>query len=522
MRDAKISNRQSSGQITPLFTGERPTSAPPSEHIFIPGFLAEEQEEPLMDPRIDPSYGAFFYARHRLDPRLPPPIYSPGQSWQQVSPALSRVVGSNHASLADDEGGLVMRKKLVDRIQEDFPRTPSPVYSTSRVASKEEELNLSFGGLSITSISMQQKPRRKHRRNQQSYNYAMGIEPEPFVPAFPSMRLGDLRGNVLQWCCDQHGSRFIQQQLEHTSDQERTIVFVEVLPHVHKLATDVFANYVVQRLLEFCPLDQVIALSHGLRGVVLSLSLQMYGCRVVQKALEQLPPRDQSLLVSELEGHVLRLVLDQNGNHVVQKCLEVLAPSTAPFLVESFRGHMTSLAKHPYGCRVLQRVFEQRGTQSGPLIDELLMHVPDLVLDQYGNYVIQHILEKGNEDERKRIIEVVKGRVWALSQHKFASNVVEKCVALGNRELQNGLIAETLEGQPPALILMMRDQFANYVVQRMITTLIERAVHDELVISVAETVRSYLKELSQYPYAKHCLSKLQRLLSDIDHRRRRI
>ena len=34
------------------------------------------------DPRHDPEYLKFYHEHSRLDPRLPPPNYEPGQSWQ--------------------------------------------------------------------------------------------------------------------------------------------------------------------------------------------------------------------------------------------------------------------------------------------------------------------------------------------------------------------------------------------------------------------------------------------------------
>lgn len=40
-----------------------------------------------------------------------------------------------------------------------------------------------------------------------------------------------------------------------------------------------------------------MALAERIRGHVLSLALQMYGCRVIQKALEFIPP-DQQVIVS--------------------------------------------------------------------------------------------------------------------------------------------------------------------------------------------------------------------------------
>lgn len=47
---------------------------------------------------------------------------------------------------------------------------------------------------------------------------------------------------------DQHGSRFIQQKLENCGNEEKASVFNEVLPHASKLMTDVFGNYVIQKV----------------------------------------------------------------------------------------------------------------------------------------------------------------------------------------------------------------------------------------------------------------------------------
>lgn len=43
--------------------------------------------------------------------------------------------------------------------------------------------------------------------------------------------------------------------------------------------------------------------------------------------------------------------------------------------------------------------------------------------DQYGNYVIQHVLEHGRPEDKSKIVAEVRGKVLALSQHKFARSV---------------------------------------------------------------------------------------------------
>ena len=67
---------------------------------------------------------------------------------------------------------------------------------------------------------------------------------------------------------------------------ELSLAIDEVLPRILNMVTDVFGNYVVQKFLDHGQLEQRLKIFGMLQGNVLSMSLQMYGCRVVQKALE--------------------------------------------------------------------------------------------------------------------------------------------------------------------------------------------------------------------------------------------
>ena len=47
---------------------------------------------------------------------------------------------------------------------------------------------------------------------------------------------------------DQYGSRFIQQKLETATTDEKNMVFEEIFPQALSLMTDVFGNYVIQKV----------------------------------------------------------------------------------------------------------------------------------------------------------------------------------------------------------------------------------------------------------------------------------
>ncbi|KAF9917982.1 mRNA binding protein puf3 [Linnemannia zychae] len=323
--------------------------------------------------------------------------------------------------------------------------------------------------------------------------------------------LKDIAGSVVEFSSDQHGSRFIQQKLETATDEEKQMVFEEIMPHALQLMTDVFGNYVIQKFFEHGQQDQKAALAKQMEGHVLSLALQMYGCRVVQKALEHVLSDQQAVLVKELDGNVLKCVKDQNGNHVIQKAIECVPATHIQFIINAFTGQVYSLATHPYGCRVIQRMFEHCADTKTPLMDELHKYIPNLVQDQYGNYVIQHILERGQPSEKSLVVSKIYGQVLPLSKHKFASNVVEKCVAYGSKQDRQKLIEEVITTKPDGtspLVLMMKDQFANYVVQKMLDV-VDGDQRDVLV----GKIKPHLASLKKYTYGKHLISKVEKLMA---------
>lgn len=234
--------------------------------------------------------------------------------------------------------------------------------------------------------------------------------------------------------------------------------------------------------------------------------------------MEQLNDRDLPNLLAEFHNNVLNLIHDQNGNHVIQKCIEVMCekakhavePTQASFYIEQIDfivndvlHNVASLSCHPYGCRVLQRILEFcQDPKKGLTLDEIRKCNKTLLDDQYGNYVIQHVLQFGRVEDRDMVLEmVVENGLLKLSRQKFASNVVEKLLKYGNAEQRKAVVRQMLrlvdektgsfveEGEhgTSIVLLMVRDAFANYVVQ---TTL--------EVIPDSEEKTNLLKELSAH------------------------
>ncbi|KAL0920392.1 hypothetical protein M5K25_009527 [Dendrobium thyrsiflorum] len=354
-----------------------------------------------------------------------------------------------------------------------------------------------------------------------SWDHENGIMEEEFASTLlaefknnktRSFELSDIVDHVVEFSADQYGSRFIQQKLEMATVEEKNKIFPEILPHARALMTDVFGNYVIQKFFEHGTESQRNQLASRLLGHVLPLSLQMYGCRVIQKALEVVDVKQQTQLVSELDGSVMKCVRDQNGNHVIQKCIECVPQESIKFIISACYGQVVALSTHPYGCRVIQRILEHCDDAKTQCImmNEILQSICTLAKDQYGNYVVQHVLQHGKSEERSSIISKLSGEIVKMSQQKFASNVIEKCLTYSSPEerqlLINEMLGSTEENEP--LQAMMKDQFGNYVVQKVLETCDDR--NRELILS---RIKVHLNTLKRYTYGKHIVARVEKLIA---------
>ena len=87
----------------------------------------------------------------------------------------------------------------------------------------------------------------------------------------PNLKLCDHTDHVVECAIDQVGSRLLQQKLNKASI-DKQLVFAEILPNSYNLMTDMFGNYVIQKLFEFGSHEQIRILVNQLRGNVLSLT----------------------------------------------------------------------------------------------------------------------------------------------------------------------------------------------------------------------------------------------------------
>ena len=142
----------------------------------------------------------------------------------------------------------------------------------------------------------------------------------------------------------------------------------------------------------------------------------MYGCRVVQKLISIIPKEEISVITSELSQDYAKCIEDQNGNHVIQKLIEKLNDEERKKLFDViYPDKVNEFCVQQYGCRVIQKIFATCSeNEYKKLLQEINKNVINLCTDQYGNYVIQNLLETRHGENCKEIYEALKGRIGSI------------------------------------------------------------------------------------------------------------
>lgn len=310
---------------------------------------------------------------------------------------------------------------------------------------------------------------------------------------------------------DPNKSRNLQKRMQECPQSERNMIFNALSPYLNELVYDQSANFVIQKLCEGAtPEQQKIMLDFFLTDIN-NIVDHSIACRVLQRFIEcSTEMKNVDTLFKALLPNLMSLCFSQNGNHIVQRFVVAL-PDRLNTIIESILPNVIPLAIDNCGCRIVQRLFEQyKINQLSLIVNEVMKHSVDLATNQYGNYVVQYILSSGQTEYVSALLKSFKGKFYSFSIHKFASNVIEKCIRGASDQEREDIFDEIIgtsgNFNHPRILSMVEDQFGNYVIQRII-----EFGTPEQQTAVFEVVYDNYDRLYSLQYARHVLQRLQHL-----------
>ena len=272
--------------------------------------------------------------------------------------------------------------------------------------------------------------------------------------------------NIFPLARDQAGCRFLQEKIEIDPIHTTESFYKSILPFVLPLAKDPFGNYLLQKLFKYLSPEQIQTILEIITPTILDIGSNSHGTRVIQTLINFLTTKQLvNCFLNSIKPYVIPLLKELNGTHIINKFLYD-HPEHAEEINKIIIENCSLLATHRHGCCILQKMLEGKQNKKfrTNLINNLIENCFVLIIDQYGNYVIQSILLLNDNRSSSAIAMKICDNIAYYSKHRYSSNVIEKCFDFCGRKEKRKLIEKI--SSPEVISELILDEHGNYVIQK--------------------------------------------------------
>ncbi|CAH8309743.1 unnamed protein product [Eruca vesicaria subsp. sativa] len=175
---------------------------------------------------------------------------------------------------------------------------------------------------------------------------------------------------------------------------------------------------------------------------------------------------EESFFMEPQRTSVTRGLMSDYGNNTTEICHTSL-PNVC-----DIQGYVYLMAKDQHGCRFLQRIFDE-GTPVDAMVifNEVIAHVVELMMDPFGNYLMQKLLDVCTEEQRTQIVLVATaepGQLIRISLNAYGTRVVQRLVETIRTGKQVSMVKSALR---PGFLDLIKDLNGNHVIQRCLQCL---------------------------------------------------
>lgn len=303
---------------------------------------------------------------------------------------------------------------------------------------------------------------------------------------------------------DQQASIFLQQKLKVADVEERAKIVDAICARGFEMMAHRFGNWAVQRCLEAAATaEERRKIVSCMRGRIVDLATNCYGCHVLQKALD-CEEDIRLLIVSELLlGDPAQTLVNKHASHVWSKIMELSWTAPAPpifaYVNRSLKGKWASLACHETGSLVVQHAFENLEAEAKDgIVDELLNQGPavfsEVTKNQWGSYCVQHILEHGSDKHRRMTLDHLLDGLLEFATSEQGAKSVTKALKEGGKDTLDKVVKRMCEPAKGARRAMIVDLALSVTGSQLIASVLPTADKDQRAL-LYECIRGHIVTL---------------------------
>ena len=307
----------------------------------------------------------------------------------------------------------------------------------------------------------------------------------------------------------QTGCRYLQKLISNSSPDEDIVnkhFFPKLFPQKFlDLSNDLFGNYLIQKMLPYLNNDNLFSLTNLINKYLIKLCLNPHGTRVVQVFVEQIKSNNQLLIsfTNNLIPIMPKIITDLNGSFVLIHYATVIAYPNNNIIFNFLANNIIEVSRKSYSCSALQKCIDiGNEIQKNLLLESISKNSKYLILNQFGNYVIQYVITKNIVNINDKIIEGFLDNIIFLAKQKYSSNVIEKCFDFCSQEMRNKIIDKL--SNENIIKDLLKDMYGNYVLQKTLNMIFDENKKKFFINAIG----SEINNLVSLPFGHKLIKKL--------------
>ncbi len=323
--------------------------------------------------------------------------------------------------------------------------------------------------------------------------------------------------NATLYIKDQIGCRLLQNIIDN-NPKISNILFTLLLSNIERMCTDLFGNYVIQKLIVYLNSQNFEKFTLIISKQFKHIASSTYGTRVIQKLIEIISNKNQnfinekeqspiflkcfSILNSLIINDLVDINKDNNSYHIIIKFVSEIPYPANDNMYNSIYKNFLMLCKNKHGCCVIQKCFEFGNVQQKNILFSFTnKFCSELICDQFGNYVIQYVVKCNNDSINNKLLSIIMNNLLFLCKEKYASNVLEKFIFYNSKESK--IFLNKIINDVNIIYELITDQYGNYIIQRVLST-----IDIQERIQMFKLILGWLEEIKNLSFGSRLLSKL--------------
>ncbi|KAK6608753.1 hypothetical protein H4I96_03453 [Botrytis cinerea] len=271
-----------------------------------------------------------------------------------------------------------------------------------------------------------------------------------------------IRGNTLNLSMDAFGCHVVQKAFDSVPEDYKAIMVHELLRRIPETVIHRYACHVWQKLFELrwteSPPQIMKYVNEALRGMWHEVALGETGSLVVQNIFENCLEEDKRPCIEEVLASIDIVAHGQFGNWCIQHICEHGAPADRSRAIDHVIRYASEYSMDQFASKVVEKCLKIGGVDFlGRYLDRVCEgrldrpRIPliDIASDQYGNYLIQYILQHSNPQHREIVASHIRKHMVSLRGSKFGSRVGMLCTNPALQTRPGPGSSSTISSAPP-------------------------------------------------------------------------